>query len=49
MRKNGDNSPAVLLLGRDEPFGIIILAAIGRWVYRHRPALAPFGIALAAS
>jgi DNA segregation ATPase FtsK/SpoIIIE, S-DNA-T family len=46
MRKNGDNSPAVLILGRDEPFGIIVLAAAGRWVYRHRSALAPFGIAL---
>src|ERR1700691_587418 len=47
MRKNGNNSPAVLILDRDESFGLIVLAAIMRWIYRHRSALAPLGIALA--
>jgi S-DNA-T family DNA segregation ATPase FtsK/SpoIIIE len=48
MRKNGDNPYAVLIVGPNEPFGLIVLAAIGRWVYRHRSALYPFWFALAA-
>jgi DNA segregation ATPase FtsK/SpoIIIE, S-DNA-T family len=47
-KNNGNNNPyAVLILDRDEPLGIIILGIVARWVYRHRSALLPFGIALA--
>jgi DNA segregation ATPase FtsK/SpoIIIE, S-DNA-T family len=48
VRKNNGNAPhAVLILDRDEPFGIIILGIIAKWVFRHRSALVPFGITLA--
>jgi DNA segregation ATPase FtsK/SpoIIIE, S-DNA-T family len=48
MRKNGDNPYAVLIVGPGEPFGLIVLAVIGRWAYRHRSAFYPFWFALAA-
>ena len=48
MRKGDDNPFQVVILGPDEPLGIIVLAALGRWVYRHRSAFVPFGITVAA-
>jgi S-DNA-T family DNA segregation ATPase FtsK/SpoIIIE len=48
MRKNGDNPYGVLIVGPDEPFGLIILAALGRWAFRHRSAFYPFWVTLAA-
>lgn len=45
--RNGNSPFAVLILDRDEPLPIIILAIIAKWVYRHRSALVPFDIALA--
>ena len=49
MRNRQDGNPyAVIILDTDEPLGLIVLAAIGKWAFRHRSALAPFGIALAA-
>jgi DNA segregation ATPase FtsK/SpoIIIE, S-DNA-T family len=48
MRKNGDNPYGVVIIGPDEPFGLIILAALGRWAFRHRSAFYPFWVALAA-
>jgi S-DNA-T family DNA segregation ATPase FtsK/SpoIIIE len=47
MRKNDDPFQLVII-GPDEPLGLIALAAIGRWAYRHRSAFAPFGITIAA-
>jgi S-DNA-T family DNA segregation ATPase FtsK/SpoIIIE len=40
------NAP-VLLVGTGEPAGLIVVAAIGRWAYRHRSAFAPFLITAA--
>ena len=37
-----------MILGPDEPLGLIALAAIARWAYRHRSAFVPFGITSAA-
>jgi S-DNA-T family DNA segregation ATPase FtsK/SpoIIIE len=48
MRKNGDNPYGVVIVGPDEPYGLIILSAIGRWAFRHRSAFAPVWVALAA-
>src|ERR1700677_4858663 len=48
MKKNGDNPYAVLIVGADEPFGLIVLAVLGRWAFRHRSAFYPFWVALAA-
>jgi S-DNA-T family DNA segregation ATPase FtsK/SpoIIIE len=48
MRKNGGSPYGVLIVGPDEPFGLIILAALGRWAFRHRSAFYPFWVALAA-
>jgi S-DNA-T family DNA segregation ATPase FtsK/SpoIIIE len=48
MRKHGDNPYGVLIVGPDEPFGLIILSILGRWVFRHRSAFAPLWVALAA-
>jgi S-DNA-T family DNA segregation ATPase FtsK/SpoIIIE len=48
MRKNGDNPYGVFIVGPDEPFGLIILSALGRLAFRHRSALAPLWVALAA-
>jgi DNA segregation ATPase FtsK/SpoIIIE, S-DNA-T family len=47
MRRN-DNPYGVVIIGPDEPFGLIILAALGRWAFRHRSAFYPFWLALAA-
>jgi S-DNA-T family DNA segregation ATPase FtsK/SpoIIIE len=40
------NAP-VLLVGTGEPVGVIAVAAISKWVYRHRSAFAPFLITAA--
>ena len=49
MRKRGSNDPfQLVILGPDEPLGLIALAAIGRWAYRHRTAFVPFGVTIAA-
>ena len=47
MRK-GDNPFQLVILGPDEPLGLIALAAAGRWAYRHRTAFVPFAITMAA-
>jgi S-DNA-T family DNA segregation ATPase FtsK/SpoIIIE len=48
MRKNGDNPYGVIIVGPNEPFGLIILSVLGRWAFRHRSAFYPFWVALAA-
>jgi S-DNA-T family DNA segregation ATPase FtsK/SpoIIIE len=48
MRKGDDNPFQVVIFGPDEPLGLIVLAALGRWAYRHRSAFAPFSITIAA-
>jgi S-DNA-T family DNA segregation ATPase FtsK/SpoIIIE len=48
MRKNGENPFGVIIVGPGEPFGLIVLAALGRWAFRHRSAFAPLWVALAA-
>jgi len=40
------NAP-VLLIGTSEPVGLIALAVIGKWAYRHRSAFLPFLITAA--
>ena len=47
-RRNGNDPFQLVILGPDEPLGLIALAAAGRWAYRHRTAFAPFGITIAA-
>jgi S-DNA-T family DNA segregation ATPase FtsK/SpoIIIE len=47
MRKDG-NPYGVVIIGPEEPLGVIIASAIGRWAWRHRSALAPLWVALAA-
>jgi S-DNA-T family DNA segregation ATPase FtsK/SpoIIIE len=47
MRK-GENPYSVMIVGPDEPFTFIALAAISTWAFRHRSAFAPFIITLAA-
>jgi S-DNA-T family DNA segregation ATPase FtsK/SpoIIIE len=37
-----------MIFGTDEPFGVIAAAAAGRWLFRHRSALAPFIVTVAA-
>ncbi len=46
--RNGDNPFQVVILGPDEPLGLIALAVISRWAWRHRTAFVPFGITIAA-
>ena len=49
MRRRNSNDPfQLVILGPDEPLGLIALEAVGRWAWRHRTAFAPFGITLAA-
>jgi DNA segregation ATPase FtsK/SpoIIIE, S-DNA-T family len=48
MRKQGGSPYGVLIIGPDEPYGLIIAAAIGRWAFRHRSAFYPFWVTLAA-
>jgi DNA segregation ATPase FtsK/SpoIIIE, S-DNA-T family len=49
MRRRGSNDPfQLVILGPDEPLGLIALEAAARWAWRHRTAFAPFGITLAA-
>jgi len=38
----------VMLIGTGEPLGLIAMAAIGKWLFRHRSAFLPFTIAAAA-
>lgn len=47
--RRGNNDPfQLVILGPDEPLGLIALAAIARWAYRHRTAFVPFDITIAA-
>jgi DNA segregation ATPase FtsK/SpoIIIE, S-DNA-T family len=48
MRRNGGNRYGVIIVGPDEPLGLIALAAIGRWAFRHRSAFYPFWVTLGA-
>ncbi len=48
MRKGSNDPFQLVILGPDEPLGLIALAAAGRWAYRHRTAFVPFGITTAA-
>ena len=43
-RRNGNDPFQLVILGPDEPLGLIALAAASRWAYRHRTAFVPFGI-----
>ena len=47
-RRNGNDPFQLVILGPDEPLGLIALAAASRWAYRHRTAFVPFGITIAA-
>src|SRR5450755_2522387 len=47
MRK-GENPYSVMIVGPDEPFTFIALAAISTWAFRPRSAFAPFIITLTA-
>lgn len=47
FRGRRDNYP-VMFLPPNEPWGLIVAAAIGRWAYRNRSAFLPLDIALAA-
>jgi S-DNA-T family DNA segregation ATPase FtsK/SpoIIIE len=40
-------SAPVLLVGTGEPLGLIAVAALSKWAYRHRSAFAPFTVAAA--
>jgi DNA segregation ATPase FtsK/SpoIIIE, S-DNA-T family len=46
--RKGNDPFQLVILGPDEPLGLIALAAAGRWAYRHRTAFVPFGITIAA-
>jgi S-DNA-T family DNA segregation ATPase FtsK/SpoIIIE len=46
--RKGDNPFQVIVAGPDEPLGLIALAAVSRWAWRHRTAFAPFEITIAA-
>lgn len=48
VRKNDRNPYGVIIVGPDETLGLIIVAALGRWAFRHRSAFAPLWVALAA-
>jgi hypothetical protein len=42
MRRRGSNDPfQLVILGPDEPLGLIALEAAARWAWRHRTAFAP--------
>lgn len=47
MKRNAENPYGVIIMGPDEPFAAAAFAALGRWTFRHRSALAPFALALA--
>ena len=47
-RRNGNDPFQLVIIGPDEPLGLIALAAVSRWAYRHRTAFVPFGITIAA-
>jgi S-DNA-T family DNA segregation ATPase FtsK/SpoIIIE len=38
----------VMLIGTNEPAGLIALAALGKWLFRHRSAFLPFTVTAAA-
>jgi DNA segregation ATPase FtsK/SpoIIIE, S-DNA-T family len=38
----------VMLIGTSEPVGLIALAALGKWLFRHRSAFLPFTVTAAA-
>jgi DNA segregation ATPase FtsK/SpoIIIE, S-DNA-T family len=44
----GNDPFQVVILGPDQPLGLIALAALSRWAYRHRTAFVPFGITITA-
>jgi len=46
--RKGNDPFQLVILGPDEPLGLIALAAAGRWAWRHRTAFVPFGITIAA-
>jgi S-DNA-T family DNA segregation ATPase FtsK/SpoIIIE len=48
MRNNRDNPYGVFIVGPGEPYDLIILAALGRWAFRHRSVFYPFWVTLAA-
>ncbi|MGH3279637.1 MAG: FtsK/SpoIIIE domain-containing protein, partial [Trebonia sp.] len=48
IRSNGGSPYSVIITGPDEPFWLIILSALGRWAFRHRSALYPLWLAVAA-
>jgi S-DNA-T family DNA segregation ATPase FtsK/SpoIIIE len=46
--RKGENAYPLLIVGPDEPFGIIVAEVIARWAFRHRSAFLPFLITCAA-
>ena len=48
LRENGGNPFSVIITGPDEPLGLIALAAVSRWAFRHRSAFYPLWVTLAA-
>lgn len=38
----------VMLFGPEESLTVVVVSAVGRWLFRHRSALVPFGLALVA-
>jgi DNA segregation ATPase FtsK/SpoIIIE, S-DNA-T family len=47
-RRNDENPYGIYLAGPREPYGVIALSAVAKWVFRHRSAFVPFLLALAA-
>src|SRR5437588_3003473 len=45
--REGAETYPILFVGPDEPLGFLLLAAAGRWAFRHRSAFAPVIITLA--
>lgn len=45
--REGAETYPILFVGPDEPLGFVLLAAAGRWAFRHRSAFAPVIITLA--
>ena len=45
--RKGENSYPILIIGTGEPLAFAVLAAIGRWCYRHRSAFYPFELTVA--
>src|SRR5436190_16004663 len=43
-----DGAYPMLIIGPDEPVGLIVAGIIARWAWRHRSAFVPFAVTAAA-